>query len=68
MLNAREDIAYTYVFAGVIPALISVILTVTDNSVAIRKAPERIVSETTYTALVLAAAQARSSLIDFMAA
>jgi hypothetical protein len=56
MLDAGEDIAYIYVFAGVIPALAIVTLTVTGNNMIIRKAPERIVSETAHAALIPAAA------------
>jgi hypothetical protein len=67
MLNVRKDITYIYVFTGVIPALTLVIPTVTGNNVAVREFPEKIVSKTAYVTLVLAAAQARNSLIDLMA-
>jgi hypothetical protein len=58
MLDAGENITYTYVFTGMIPALISVIFTIIGNNMAISETPERIVSET---------AQARNSLIDSIA-
>jgi hypothetical protein len=51
----------------VIPALALITPTVTGNDMAVREIPERIVSKTTHAALTLAAAQARNSLIDFMA-
>jgi hypothetical protein len=68
MLDAEKDTAYTYVFAGVIPALISVTLTIIGNNITVRKAAEGIVSETAHITLALAAAQARNSLIDLMTA
>jgi hypothetical protein len=68
MLHAEEDAAYTYVFAGMIPALAIVTSAVADNGVAVRKPPKGIVSKTAYAALVLILAQARSSLVDLMAA
>jgi hypothetical protein len=68
MLDAKKDTAYIYVFAGVIPALIIVTFAVTGNSIIIKKTPEKIVSETAHTTLILAATQARSSLIDLIAA
>jgi hypothetical protein len=68
MLNAREDIAYIYVFASVISALALVTFTVIDNNMIIRKVFERIVSETAHITLALAATQARSSFIDSIAA
>ena len=68
MLNARKDAAYTYVFTGVIPALTPITPTVIDNNVIIKKAPEKIVTETAYITLALAAAQARNSLVDLIAA
>jgi hypothetical protein len=68
MLDAREDTTYIYVFAGVIPALTPIIFTVAGNGMIVREIPEGIVSETAHITLVLAAAQARSSLVDFMAA
>jgi hypothetical protein len=55
-----------YVFTNVIPALTLIILTITDNNVTIKKAPEGIISETAYTALILAATQTRNNFIDFM--
>jgi hypothetical protein len=68
MLDAGEDTAYTYVFAGVVPALAIVTLAVAGDGVAVREAPEGIVSEAAHAALAPAAAQARSSLVDPMAA
>jgi hypothetical protein len=68
MLNVRKDATNIYVFTGIMPALILVILTVVGNNMAISEAPERIVSEAAYTVLILVAAQARSSFIDFIAA
>jgi hypothetical protein len=68
MLNAKEDTANTYVFINVIPALIPIIFTVTGNSMAVREAPERIISETTHITLISAAAQARNSFVDPIAA
>jgi hypothetical protein len=68
MLDAREDTAYIYIFTGVIPALTIVTLTVADNNITVRKAPERIVSETAHAALTLAAAQARNNFIDLITA
>jgi hypothetical protein len=64
MLNAKKDIANTYVFTGVIPALTPVTLTVAGNSMIVRELPEKIVTKTAHTALTPAAAQARNSLID----
>ena len=49
-----------------IPALILVILAVIGNSIAVGKAAEEIVSETAHVTLILAAAQARNSFIDFI--
>ena len=68
MLDAGEDAAYTYVFAGVVPALALVTLAVAGNGMTVREALEGIVSETAHAALILAAAQARSSLVDLIAA
>jgi hypothetical protein len=68
MLDAGKDIANIYVFTGVMPALTLITFTVIGNNMAIRKAPERIVSETAHITLISAAAQARSSLVDPMAA
>jgi hypothetical protein len=68
MLHAKEDAAYIYVFIRIMPALTIVIFTVTGNSVAIGKSPKRIISETAYTALILAVAQARNNLVDPMTA
>jgi hypothetical protein len=68
MQDAGEKTTYTYVFTGVMPALILVTLTVTGNSVAVEKTAEGIVSETAHATLASAAAQARSSLVDPMAA
>jgi hypothetical protein len=56
MLDAGEDVTYIYVFIGVMLALALVIFTVADNSVVVREVPERIVSETAYVSLILAAA------------
>jgi hypothetical protein len=64
MLNAGEDTANIYVFAGVMPALTPVIFAVTGNNIIIKKVPEEIVSETTHATLALAATQARSSLVN----
>jgi hypothetical protein len=52
----------------VISALAPVIPTIAGNNMAVREVPERIVTEAAYTALALAAAQARSSFVDLMAA
>jgi hypothetical protein len=50
----------------VISALALIIFAVIGNNIIIRKTPEGIVSETAYIALILTAAQARNSLIDFI--
>lgn len=68
MLHAGEDAAYTYVFAGVVPALAIVTSAVAGDGVAVREPPKGIVSEAAYAALAPALAQARSSLVDPMAA
>jgi hypothetical protein len=68
MLDARENAAYTYVFVRMVFALVSVILAVVGNGVAIEEIPKEIISETAYISLALAAAQAKNSLVDFMAA
>jgi hypothetical protein len=68
MLHAEKDAAYTYVFAGIIPALTIVTSAITGNNVIVREPPKGIVSKTAYIALILAVAQARSSLIDLIAA
>jgi hypothetical protein len=49
-----------------ISALIIVIFTVIGNNVTVGKSSKEIISETTYATLILVAAQARSSLIDFI--
>jgi ABC-type Fe3+-hydroxamate transport system substrate-binding protein len=64
MLHAREDVAYIYVFAGVIPALTIIISAVAGNSVTIREPPKGIVSKTAYATLVLAVTQARNNFVD----
>jgi hypothetical protein len=64
MLDAEEDTAYIYVFAGVVPALTSVIPTVTGNSMTVREVSERIVSETAHILLIPAATQAKNSFVD----
>jgi hypothetical protein len=67
MLHAGKDVAYTYVFTGIIPALIIVIFAVTGNGVTVREPSKGIVSEAAYAALALILTQARNSLIDLMA-
>jgi hypothetical protein len=56
MLYAKEDAAYIYVFAEIMPALILIIFTITGNGIIIGKPPKEIVSETAYATLILAAA------------
>jgi hypothetical protein len=51
-----------------IPALAIITFTVTDNDMIVGKLFKRIVSKAAYVTLILVIMQARSSLIDLMAA
>jgi hypothetical protein len=50
-----------------IPAFAIIILTIVGNNMIVGKPLKKIVSEAAYAALILTAAQAKSSFIDFMA-
>ena len=65
MLHVGKDAAYIYVFIKIMPALALVTFAVTDNDIIVGEPPKGIVSEATYAALVLAAAQARRSCLCF---
>jgi hypothetical protein len=68
MLHAGEDVAYTYVFTEMVPALAIITSAIAGNGVIVRKPPKGIVSKTAYATLISVLAQARNSLVDLIIA